>query len=74
LKDQRLMGLDLLFIGLIGSKTKSVMLWHRLEEHGFSQDEWAQISCPIGLPGVAGKEPEVIVASVAVQLLHYRKA
>jgi xanthine dehydrogenase accessory factor len=65
---------DLPFIGLIGSKTKWATFRHRLEERGFSQDELAQVTCPIGLPGIAGKEPEVIAASVAAQLLQFRKA
>jgi xanthine dehydrogenase accessory factor len=30
----------------------------------------AQITCPIGLPGITGKAPEVIAASVTAQLLH----
>jgi xanthine dehydrogenase accessory factor len=29
----------------------------------------AGLTCPIGVPGVRGKRPEVIAASVAVQLL-----
>jgi xanthine dehydrogenase accessory factor len=65
---------DLPFIGLIGSKTKWATFRHRLEERGFSQAELAQITCPIGLPGIAGKEPEVIAASVAAQLMQFRKA
>ncbi len=65
---------DLPFIGLIGSKTKWATFRHRLEERGFTSEELAQITCPIGLPGVVGKEPEVIAASVAAQLLQYRKA
>lgn len=65
---------DLPFIGLIGSKTKWATFRHRLEERGFSEGELAQITCPIGLPGIVGKEPEVIAASVAAQLLQYRKA
>ncbi len=64
---------DLPFIGLIGSKTKWATFRHRLEERGFSADELAHVTCPIGLPGVAGKEPEVIAASVAAQLLQFRK-
>ncbi|WP_225977833.1 XdhC family protein, partial [Paracidovorax avenae] len=31
--------------------------------------ELAHVTCPIGLPGIAGKEPEVIAVSVAAQLL-----
>jgi xanthine dehydrogenase accessory factor len=65
---------DLPFIGLIGSKTKWATFRHRLEERGFSQEELAQVTCPIGLPSIAGKEPEVIAASVAAQLLQFRKA
>jgi xanthine dehydrogenase accessory factor len=64
---------DLPFIGLIGSKTKWATFRHRLEERGFSQDELAQVTCPIGLPGIAGKEPEVIAASVAAQLMQFRR-
>jgi xanthine dehydrogenase accessory factor len=65
---------DLPFIGLIGSKTKWATFRHRLAERGFTEQELAQVTCPIGLPGVAGKEPEVIAASVAAQLMQYRKA
>jgi xanthine dehydrogenase accessory factor len=65
---------DLPFIGLIGSKTKWATFRHRLEERGFSQAELAQVTCPIGLPSIAGKEPEVIAASVAAQLMQFRKA
>ncbi len=64
---------DLPFIGLIGSKTKWATFRHRLQERGFSDEELAHVTCPIGLPGIAGKEPEVIAASVAAQLLQFRK-
>ena len=64
---------DIPFIGLIGSKTKWATFRHRLEERGFSHDELAHVTCPIGLPGIAGKEPEVIAASVAAQLLQFRR-
>jgi len=29
----------------------------------------ARITCPIGVPGIGGKEPEVIAVAVAAQLL-----
>ncbi|HSV35980.1 MAG TPA: xanthine dehydrogenase accessory protein XdhC [Ramlibacter sp.] len=60
---------DLAYIGLIGSKTKWATFRHRLEERGFTPAELARITCPIGLPGITGKEPEVIAASVAAQIL-----
>jgi xanthine dehydrogenase accessory factor len=60
---------DLPYVGLIGSKTKWATFRHRLEARGFTQAELARIVCPIGIPGITGKEPEVIAASVAAQIL-----
>jgi len=60
---------DLPFIGLIGSKTKWATFSHRLAERGFSPAELAQVTCPIGVPGIHGKQPEVIAVAVAAQLL-----
>ncbi|MCE1190718.1 MAG: xanthine dehydrogenase accessory protein XdhC [Acidovorax sp.] len=68
LRRQRERG-DLPFIGLIGSKTKWATFSHRLRERGFAPDELARITCPIGVPGIPGKEPEVIAVAVAAQLL-----
>ena len=65
---------DLRFIGLIGSKTKWATFSHRLEARGFRADELAAVTCPIGVPGVIGKEPEVIAVAVAAQLLQQRAA
>ncbi|MEO7392490.1 MAG: xanthine dehydrogenase accessory protein XdhC [Ramlibacter sp.] len=60
---------DLPYIGLIGSKTKWAVFRHRLEERGFAEAELAHVTCPVGLPGITGKEPEVIAVSVAAQIL-----
>lgn len=60
---------DLPFVGLIGSKTKWATFRHRLEDRGFSAEDISRITCPIGVPGIAGKEPEVIAVAVAAQLL-----
>jgi xanthine dehydrogenase accessory factor len=68
LKRQRERG-DLPYIGLIGSKSKWAAFRHRLEARGFAADELAHVTCPIGVPGIAGKEPEVIAVAVAAQLL-----
>ncbi len=62
---------DLPFIGLIGSRTKWATFSHRLQERGFNQAELSQVICPIGLPGIGGKQPEVIAASVVAQLLQH---
>ncbi len=60
---------DLRFIGLIGSATKWASFSNRARERGFTDRELAQVTCPIGLPAITGKEPAVIAASVAAQLL-----
>lgn len=60
---------DFGFFGLIGSKTKRARFGHRLAERGFDADLVARITCPIGVPGIAGKEPEVIAVAVVAQLL-----
>ena len=60
---------DLRYIGLIGSKTKWATFRHRLEQRGFLEPELSQVTCPIGLPGIGGKEPEIIAVSVAAQIL-----
>ncbi len=60
---------DLPFIGLIGSKTKWATFRHRLEARGYGENDLAHITCPIGVPGVNGKDPEVIAVAVAAQLL-----
>ena len=71
LKRQRGHG-DLPFIGLIGSKSKWATFRHRLEQRSFSRQELSQVTCPIGLAGIKGKQPEVIAVSVAAQLLQLR--
>jgi len=68
LKRQRERG-DLSTIGLIGSKSKWAAFRHRLEARGFGDADLARVTSPIGVPGIAGKAPEVIAVSVAAQLL-----
>lgn len=63
---------DLPYVGLIGSATKWATFRHRLAERGFADAELARITCPIGIPGIEGKEPEVIAVAVAAQLLMVR--
>ncbi len=60
---------DLPYVGLIGSRTKWATFRHRLEERGFGEADFARVTCPIGVPGMRGKEPEVIAVAVAAQLL-----
>ena len=60
---------DVPFIGLIGSRSKWATFSHRLLARGFSEAELARVTCPIGIAGIVGKEPEVIAVAVAAQLL-----
>ena len=57
------------FLGVIGSATKKALFLRRLRERGIAEGRLARLVCPIGVPGVEDKRPEVIAASVAVQLL-----
>lgn len=68
LQRQRLRG-DLGFIGLIGSRTKWATFRRRLAGRGYSDAELATVTCPIGLPGISGKEPGVIALAALAQVL-----
>ncbi|MEY8878936.1 MAG: xanthine dehydrogenase accessory protein XdhC [Leptothrix sp. (in: b-proteobacteria)] len=60
---------DFGFLGLIGSATKRARFLHRYAERGIAPEQLARLTCPIGLPGIRGKEPEVLAISVVAQLL-----
>jgi len=68
LKRQRERG-DLAFIGMIGSRTKWASFRQRLQARGFTEADLARVVCPIGVQGVAGKQPAVIAVAVLAQLL-----
>ena len=65
---------DFGFFGLIGSKTKKNRFIHRFEQRGIAAESIARMTCPIGVSGIAGKEPEVIAVAVAAQLLQASSA
>jgi len=69
LKEQRFS-----FVGLIGSMTKRARFLSQMRAAGLSEAALSKLVCPIGLPGLEGKEPPVIAASVAAQLLMTRTA
>jgi xanthine dehydrogenase accessory factor len=64
---------SLSYLGLIGSATKAARFRQRLLKAGIEPCCVAQIHCPIGLPGLMGKAPAVIAASVAADLLLRRQ-
>lgn len=60
---------DAAWIGLIGSASKRARFFHRLRGQGYDPENLARVTCPIGMPGITGKEPGVIAIAVAAQLL-----
>ena len=60
---------DFGFFGLIGSKTKRASFERRLRDRGVDGDAIARMTCPIGIDGIDGKEPEVIAMAVVAQLI-----
>jgi xanthine dehydrogenase accessory factor len=60
---------DFGWFGLIGSRTKRARFEHRLLAQGIPPGLLARMACPIGLPGIVGKEPELIAVAVVAQLL-----
>lgn len=60
------------FVGLIGSRTKRARFLSRLAAEGLDEAARARLTCPIGLPGIVGKEPEVIAIAAMAQLLSLR--
>lgn len=64
---------DFGWFGLIGSRTKRARFEHRLAAQGVAANLLARMACPIGVAGIAGKEPEVIAIAVVAQLLQQVK-
>ncbi|MDE2146022.1 MAG: xanthine dehydrogenase accessory protein XdhC [Burkholderiales bacterium] len=62
---------DFAYFGLIGSATKRARFEHRLRDRGFAPALVERMVCPIGLPGIAGKEPAVIALAAVAQLLQH---
>ncbi|MFN3689197.1 xanthine dehydrogenase accessory protein XdhC, partial [Salinarimonas sp.] len=65
---------DVPFVGLIGSATKRARFEKRFAEIGLPEARIESLVCPIGIPGIAGKEPAIIAAATAAQLLAAREA
>ena len=56
-------------IGLIGSSAKWTRFQAQLADAGHRPETIARITCPIGQPGITGKDPAVIAVAVAAALL-----
>jgi xanthine dehydrogenase accessory factor len=65
---------DFAYLGLIGSDTKRARFISQLRKRGHGDVALARLVCPIGVAGIAGKEPAVIAIAVAAQLLQVSEA
>ena len=61
------------FVGLIGSETKRTRFSTRARQLGSADSRIDRLVCPIGIPQIRGKEPAVIAAGIAAQLLIVRQ-
>ena len=57
------------YVGLIGSATKKARFLSRLRQAGIAESGFAAFKCPIGIGGIASKEPAVIAAATVAELL-----
>jgi xanthine dehydrogenase accessory factor len=65
---------DMPFVGLIGSGSKRARFEKRFREIGIPDERIAGLVCPIGVAGITDKDPAVIAAATAAQLLQKREA
>jgi len=61
------------FVGLIGSRTKRTRFMSWARKMNVAQSELDRLVCPIGIPQIKGRQPAVIAASIAAQILAERE-
>lgn len=59
---------DFAYLGLIGSATKRARFMARWRRDGIPASATARLVCPIGIAGIASKQPELIALGVAAEL------
>jgi xanthine dehydrogenase accessory factor len=64
---------DFAYFGLIGSSAKRRAFEKRMERRGVPPARFAAMTCPIGVPGISGKEPGAIAVAVAAEILQARE-
>ena len=62
------------YVGLIGSASKKARCMSRLRQAGLGDDDIERLVCPIGIAGIASKQPAAIAASVVADMLRRRDA
>jgi len=72
LRELFLSGVELSFVGVIGSAAKRAVLLRELRVAGIPEEALATLVCPLGLP-LGGNSPAEIAISIAAQLIQRRK-
>jgi xanthine dehydrogenase accessory factor len=70
---ESLIGLDLGYLGMIGSRRKVEMFRKRLEAKGVDPARFERLHAPIGL-GIGAETPEEIAVAIVAQLIQVRAA
>ena len=60
---------DFAYFGLIGSASKRRMFETRMHRRGITRHRFERMICPIGIDGIASKQPAAIAISVAAELM-----
>jgi len=63
---------DAAYCGLIGSRSKRRRFERLLHKQGMLPGAIAKLVCPIGVPGIGGKQPVEIALALAAELLQVR--
>jgi xanthine dehydrogenase accessory factor len=69
LSEQILKRDDFAYFGLIGSRSKRRNFETRMRRRGLDPEKFARMTCPIGIVGIASKQPAQIAISVAAEIL-----
>ena len=59
------------YVGLLGSKRKTILIFEELIRNGFDPEELRRINAPIGLD-IGGRTPEEIAISVMSEIIAFR--
>ncbi len=65
---------DFAYFGLIGSQSKRASFEHRLLDRGLARERLAELTCPIGIPGIVSKLPAAIALAVGAEILQIHHA
>ena len=69
LSEQILKRDDFSYFGLIGSQSKRRSFERRMKQRGMPESRLSAMTCPIGIDGISGKQPQQIAISVVAQIL-----